>query len=141
MKYVIGKTLHLTRKFGIDVVRIRDPFVEQLKAIGKADIIFDIGANVGNYAEKYSNFPNSNVFCFEPCRKTFDELYEKLKNKRNVTLVNSALGDKQEEKLLHIYSNSGSNSFLEFNQEDTKESQICSIDTVDNFCKRMISNI
>ena len=132
---MLNKGLQLIRKFGLDVVRIRDPFAEQLKAIGKAGIIFDIGANVGGYTEKYSNFPNSKVFCFEPCRDTFDKLYERLRNKRNVTPINSALGDKQEEKQLHIYLHSGENSFLEFNQEDTKESQICSIDTVDNFCR------
>lgn len=67
MTTIITKILQLIRKIGLDVVRLRDPFTEQLKAIGKAEIIFDIGANVGNYAEKYSNFPTGGgrlLLCF-----------------------------------------------------------------------------
>ena len=133
---MLNKILHLIRKSGLDIVKLKDPFKEQLKAVEKAEIIFDIGANVGNYAEKYSNFPDSNVFCFEPCKDTFDKLYNRLGYKTNVTLTNSALGNKQEKKLLNIYPHSGLNSFLESNGVISKESQICPVDTVDNFCKK-----
>ena len=131
---MLNKILHLIRKIGIDIVRIRNPFKEQLKAVGEAKIIFDIGANEGNYTKQYSRFPNSTVFCFEPCRNTFNKLYENLGNKPNVMLYNSARGDKEEIKMLNMYSNSGYNSFLEFNQENAEDFESCVVNTVDNFC-------
>lgn len=76
------------------------------------------------------------MFCFEPCKDTFDKLNKRFKNKENVTLINSALGNKLGKKQLNIYSSLEYNSFLEFNQEDIKKSEICFIDTVDNFCRK-----
>ena len=43
---------------------------EKLKRRGS--IIFDVGANIGDYTKKvYSEFDDSKIYCFEPSKETF----------------------------------------------------------------------
>lgn len=56
-------------------------------------IISDIGANVGNSGLELSNtFPNSTLICYEPVKRNFDLLVEKLKNRPNCVLNNYGVG-------------------------------------------------
>ena len=48
-------------------------------------IIFDVGANVGNYSlSLIKTFPNASIYAFEPNPLTFDLLKEKTKNNKSI---------------------------------------------------------
>lgn len=56
-------------------------------------VIADIGANVGNSGlELWSSFPTSTLICYEPVKRNFNLLTEKLKSKPNCILNNYGLG-------------------------------------------------
>ena len=60
------------------------------------DIIFDVGANKGDVTLGLSNeYPDSNIFVFEPSPQTFKKLTSNLSNVPNVTLINTAIGKKE----------------------------------------------
>lgn len=65
--------------------------------------ILDIGANSGQFVEKFLIFyPKADFFCFEPLSEPFDELKEKFGSKQNFHLYKFALGNKAgEEKIFH----------------------------------------
>lgn len=69
----------------------------------KNPIIFDIGANEGEYAQlcKHIN-KNAKIFCFEPHPKTFMSLQENI-DSNQITLINKALSDKNGKLSLHDY--------------------------------------
>ena len=52
------------------------------------DIVFDIGANVGEYSDLLlNNFNIKNLFLFEPSKKSYTELTSKYKNTNNSGLL------------------------------------------------------
>jgi len=66
-------------------------------------IIFDIGANKGEYSKLCKNInKNAKIFCFEPHPKTFISLQENI-NSNQITLINKALSDKVGKFLLYDY--------------------------------------
>jgi FkbM family methyltransferase len=75
-----------------------------LDHIGKAKfgdkpvIVFDVGANIGDYAEE-ANMRLKNrteIYCFEPGQQAFFSLNERFGSKNNVHVYNIGLGDKEE---------------------------------------------
>jgi FkbM family methyltransferase len=59
------------------------------------DIVFDIGANVGEYSDLLlKNFNIKNLYLFEPSYKSFQELIDKFRNTHNLTILNFGLSDK-----------------------------------------------
>ncbi len=71
----------------------------------KINIIFDVGANIGNWSKSASKvFSNSQIYAFEPIIQNFEKLSElKLKN---VHSYNFGLGDKNHEIEFNLYENS-----------------------------------
>jgi len=67
------------------------------KLIKNDDIVFDIGANIGYYACRFSKLVNSGgkVFCFEPVKTNYLLLakMKRILKLKNVTIFNLALGD------------------------------------------------
>jgi hypothetical protein len=62
------------------------PFLE-------ASAIFDVGANVGQSARKFSKyFPNSEIYCFEPLSETCRVLQREIGARSNVHTFKLALG-------------------------------------------------
>ncbi len=63
-------------------------------------IIFDVGANVGNYAFSISKKlkENDSIYCFEPSKNTFECLENNVKGKdiKNISLFNFGFGEKCE---------------------------------------------
>lgn len=58
-------------------------------------IIFDVGANIGNYTRFINGvFPKSNIYCFEPNLDTFNKLVSNTKNLDNVKAFNYGAGSK-----------------------------------------------
>lgn len=90
------------------------------KIIREGMIIFDIGANVGEYTS-YVLSVNSKirVHCFEPSKQTFELLKKNLatyKDKSELIINNFGLSDKIEEGELFIYTVTGGSNSLYFNE-------------------------
>jgi FkbM family methyltransferase len=66
-------------------------------------ILFDIGANVGDYSLLVVNlFPNSTVWSFEPSKPTYDLLVENTKRYSQINPIQTAFGEHT--KLATLYS-------------------------------------
>jgi FkbM family methyltransferase len=107
-------------------------------------IIFDVGANVGEYSKTLSDkFPNGRIFSFEALPATFEILKGNLRTCENVTLVNYALGDQEETRAIYTDgAGSGLTSFYPRESMNQPEAVHISVTTVDLFCeKNNISNI
>jgi FkbM family methyltransferase len=66
-------------------------------------ILFDIGANIGNYSLLVAGlFPGSTIYSFEPSKATFDLLEEKTKSNLQINCVQTAFGE--ETKQADFYS-------------------------------------
>jgi FkbM family methyltransferase len=56
-------------------------------------IIFDVGANVGNYTKFiYNLFPKATIYCFEPNLDTFKKLEINIQNIQNIKAINYGVG-------------------------------------------------
>ena len=66
-------------------------------------VIFDVGANVGNYAKEIFSVLGQNVtlYCFEPSLKAFGLLKENLKNYQNAKLYNVGFGEENKNTVLY----------------------------------------
>ncbi len=85
-------------------------FLNRLFLKGKPLVIFDVGANEGNYAKIIRDYSKeSKIYCFEPHPKTFEKL-KKNTSGLNVTLVNKGCGSKKEHCEFFDYSNSDGTS-------------------------------
>lgn len=59
----------------------------------KTSIIFDVGANIGQSENMYSNqFKDASIYCFEPVKETYNILIKNIKG-RNTNCFNCALGE------------------------------------------------
>lgn len=66
-----------------------------LKCINEGDRVWDVGANMGLYTEKFARLVGEpgKVFGFEPSPENFNVLNHQCKDKSNVILVNAGLGE------------------------------------------------
>jgi FkbM family methyltransferase len=85
-----------------------------------ADVVFDIGANRGQFALISRNvFPNAQIFSFEPLsepRLIFQKVFEK---DENIFLFPYAIGNNVEVKNMHVSKADDSSSFLPISQTQT----------------------
>ncbi|MBX2932307.1 MAG: FkbM family methyltransferase [Chitinophagaceae bacterium] len=73
------------------------------KLQSKNVILFDVGANIGNYSKiLLSEFSSiQQLYCFEPSTSTFEQLKINLNNKPITVLVNKGLGEIKEKLTLY----------------------------------------
>lgn len=65
-------------------------------------IVFDIGANVGEWSASIQKFlPNSRVIAFEPSKEAFKRLAKKFENSPRIECVNLAVGKENIETFLY----------------------------------------
>ena len=114
-------------------------------------IIFDIGANVGQSAEKYSSlYKNATIFSFEPALKEYEIL--KTKNIKNLKPFNIGFSNRKTQENFFVNQASATSSLLPLSEKAEKVWQnnqlknidmiTCDFDTLDNFCNDMnIKNI
>jgi FkbM family methyltransferase len=113
----------------------------------RVQTIFDIGANVGQTAVKYSkHFPKSTIYSFEPFPKSFEELRNKFDGNSLVKPVQFAVSNEAGTKTLYINQSSATNSLLPIvdNVKDWIPSDVTknisttktSVTTIDEFCKK-----
>lgn len=119
MKKLIRKMLNAT---GLDIVRIKNQhksFEQHLKQIfldKNIDCVIDVGANFGQYGNFLRNSGyNGWIVSFEPVITVYDKLVETAKNDKKWLCYQLALGDKNEKKILNVYSSTVFSSFLEAN--------------------------
>ena len=66
-------------------------------------IVLDIGSNIGYYSKFFSSLvPNGHVYSFEPEKCNYAKLKKRLKNYKNVTSINMAVGAKSEKINIYI---------------------------------------
>lgn len=66
-------------------------------------VIFDVGANVGDYSKEVFSIlgENTRLHCFEPSKKAFDLLKENLKSHQNAKLYNIGFGEENKTAVLY----------------------------------------
>ena len=75
--------------------------------------VFDIGANVGQFAEEIrSELPDAQIYSFEPVKETYDALVNNFASDKKFRAFNMGLGSKKEKKEIKISAYSLSSSFL-----------------------------
>ncbi len=118
-------------------------YVKNQCLLNKNIVIFDVGANIGNYTQKIvKEFKNINfqLYSFEPSRETFFELNKRLKNIPNLKLYNIGFGDKNGVKTLY-YNKKKSGLASMYNRQllhfDIKMNlrESIKIYRIDDFCK------
>ena len=107
---------------------------------GKIKTIFDVGANVGEYAKilkKY--FDTAKIYCFEPAKETFRILKDNVGEAENVILNNMGFSDKAGwDTLYYDTEASGLASLykrqLDYINIDLAKSEEVQIETLDRYC-------
>lgn len=104
----------------------------------KIKTIFDVGANIGQTATKFSqNFPQAKIFAFEPAKTTFEKLKKNTDSNPNINCFHLALGSETGKSKIYLNSNSQLNSLLNNSQATTfvLPSEEIEVKTVEQFCK------
>lgn len=110
------------------------------KAAAQPAIVFDVGANVGNWtwgvlqaaAEAHLE---AHVHAFEPCQSTFASLASRYRGNRDVTLVQQACARSAGTALMRVYKpGAGTNSLAGPIDERPSESEEVAVTTVDLYC-------
>lgn len=107
---------------------------------GKKDfeIIFDVGANVGNYTARFKKyFPESKIYSFEPIRSTYNQLKNRFEKKKGVECFNLGFGRNKSILRIKLQKGSQLNSFNDTVplDEDIESTEVVKVDTVDSFCE------
>lgn len=109
-------------------------------------VIFDIGANVGEYSEiLHYQFPNSKIFSFEPNPKTYPVLLNNLKNLRGVIPYNFGFSATDKNATLYTYKDnvvSGHSSllkevFLDLYKTNSIVDFSVNLRSIDSFCEEI----
>jgi len=109
----------------------------------KEIIIFDVGANVGNWSQlvlKDFKEIDHQLFCFEPAKESFYQLKKNLDHHLNIKFYNFAFGAKNEAKSL-FYDKETSGLASIYNRQlahfniKLNLSQSIKVRTLDNFCE------
>ncbi len=119
--------------------------VQQNLLMNTPKVIFDIGANRGDTAIKYSNlFPTAKIFAFEPFVETFKKLNDNIKDTQNISTYNIAIAEKNGETIFYSNKNEDTNSLLSSTkiglssdeQVKTIGQTIVNTETIDSFCSK-----
>jgi FkbM family methyltransferase len=119
--------------------------INVVKKMGKNLIIFDIGANIGDYSKEIINCGviAEKIYAFEPHPETYRRLKDNVKDTKGVVIpINVAMSDKKGQISLYDRSdvlNGSSHAslsediFLEVHHQGTKEIKT-NVDTISSFC-------
>jgi FkbM family methyltransferase len=110
-------------------------FTKGLKNL-KVDTIFDVGANIGQSAEKFiGDYPDSKIYCFEPVTSTYNILNSKFKDIQQVCCYKFAFGAMS--KISNIIMGGTTNDCSYISDSIPRNSNFESIEvrTLDSFCE------
>jgi FkbM family methyltransferase len=127
LKWTLKENLSVDATYWLDVV---EPL------LSKDDVVFDVGTNIGTIANWFSN-RTKHVHGFEPhpdnLRMTQDQIV--LRQTKNITLSQLALGSEPGSLQLHVKSFHGHHSLGDTDASPTVEKIDVQVDTVDRYCK------
>jgi FkbM family methyltransferase len=105
----------LLQRVGIEVVRYNPRARQYLFAHKGINLVFDVGANVGQYGEKLrAGGYHGRIVSFEPLAGPFEVLERRTRSDPAWTCFQLALGDTSEETTMNVYGKESS-SLLELN--------------------------
>lgn len=105
--------LNSVRKTGFDILHGPNPEAAILKNYG-VNIVFDIGANVGQYAMRIKTLGyEGRIVSFEPISSVFKSLQRNAKSSRDWDVLNVGLSDSNGKSTINIANNSAYSSLLE----------------------------
>lgn len=111
--------------------------VDQQRLIPDAEVIFDVGANIGQTTKTYrALFPHAGIWSFEPDPRTFQTLKNAIGADPDTHLMNIALSDTAGCAELLLGEGSLTNSLLQRTTDATKGTVTVACDTIDNVCFR-----
>lgn len=105
-------------------------------------VVFDVGANKGLYAKEFSkNFPEAEIYSFEPSKRTYSFLLGNINGGLNVNPHN--FGFSSSKSKMTLYSDSEGSGLasvycrdLSYHNIAMKECELVTLDTIDDFCMR-----
>jgi FkbM family methyltransferase len=110
----------IANSIGFDIVRtnnyIKYPPARRMKLISSCgiDLIFDVGANIGQYAQQMRHLGyRGRIVSFEPINSAYQELVKHASDDPDWETVNIALGSKDSKCEINISDNSSSSSILD----------------------------
>jgi FkbM family methyltransferase len=122
-----------------------DAFVKQQEIMGKnLSVIFDVGANVGDIALRYSElFSNAAIYAFEPFPDSFQALQNNIAGKSKITPYQKAIAAIAGEQTFFVNYNADTNSLLPSQKMGlSSDKQVANkgeikvaVWTIDDFCK------
>jgi FkbM family methyltransferase len=113
--------------------------IEDDGAISDIRIIFDVGANVGQTTRLFrEQFPDSQIYSFEPISNTYEELLANTRNLSNVKYFRVAFGST--DSVVKVFLQEGS-VFNSLNNKVNvanvgRKSEDVTVTTVDSFCEQ-----
>jgi FkbM family methyltransferase len=137
LERVVGVRIYRTLPRGLDIFADVRSLLPQIKV----EIIFDVGANVGQSALQYVKvFPDAQMYCFEPVLATFDLLQQNLRGRGKINSFRLALSEAtgsgtmlldghSDQFSLHI-DKTGDEVIVEAKTEHVP------IESIDNFCSQ-----
>lgn len=120
-----------------------DYIKHKLSTQKKKIVIFDVGANVGDYSleiQKKFDSLDLQIFAFEPSQGTYEQLAANTEHLNNIQLLHFALGSKEENtKIYYHFQASGATTLYNqglstFSSENSIAEDI-SIRTIEQFCE------
>lgn len=142
IQWLLGKTVKLAQYgqgIGIaDERRVDRTVLKQLKAGMQPLVIFDVGANRGQYLQLALQRP-AVVHAFEPNSVAFTELAKRFGERSEVRLSKLALGSEQGERTLHYDVPASELSSLyprqiEHHGHHWTQTETVQVDTLDHYC-------
>lgn len=119
-------------------------FINKLDSlISDFAIIFDVGSYEGGFIDNVLRFNKSAQFhCFEPYSKSFDFLFRKYTDKKNILINRAAVSNFNGEVLLNVNAFLETNSLLESQKVDSsidsliekKENELVSVINLTDYC-------
>lgn len=145
--YKFNKLLYRCSLSGLGVLNYENDkisgelfFLKKLLKNIDTPIIFDVGANVGNYTKKILDInPKSYAYMFEPHPKTYTTLLESLLSSNSIMAKNCAVGHEMSTLKLYDYKNKPSSHASLYQEVITSihhaqsESYDVPVITLDNF--------
>jgi FkbM family methyltransferase len=132
------------KNFGVYVFRAGNlprqiDFCADLKKLGLTpQVVFDVGANVGQFARgAASAFPGATIHSFEPVSSTFSKLDDLARQQPCIHPYHLAFGEKPGEFTMHLREESGCNSLSPHNNlaaNSIGRSETITVTTIDAFC-------
>jgi FkbM family methyltransferase len=111
---------------------------DKMPKLTNASIVFDVGANIGDYAAKMHSYNNTlQIYCFEPVPDTYLKLKERVSINKNIILNNTAMSDNVGSvKMFEYKKYGGINSIENHGELMSSATKVINVElnTIDNYC-------